>query len=159
MNINTIDNKEKGRKPFEGTHAYEAGIKDGKENLKALICSTKLKRLNAKCPNLEILSYIAFQLVYLMFNKIKCEFDIYVFPQVWPSTCLGIDCDENGEGFIGGQAMTKAFTSVFYDTLNEIYVVFFDDNIAYIVSNPTDEFYEDLKNNNLKSRSKAKIYY
>lgn len=36
MNINTVDNKEKGRKPFEGTEAYNIGYKNGIKKYKDL---------------------------------------------------------------------------------------------------------------------------
>ena len=41
----------------------------------------------------------------------------------------------------------------------EFYGVFFGDEPAYIVHDPTDMFYEDLKNRNMKSKYEAEKVY
>ena len=39
MNMNIVDNKEKGRQPFEGTEAYNVGYKNGVKKYKDLTLS------------------------------------------------------------------------------------------------------------------------
>lgn len=66
------------------------------------------------------------------------EVSMYMFPQVWGSTALGF------EG-IGGCALTTAYTVVVCDEENKLYGVFFDERPAYLVENPSEVFFEDLK--------------
>ena len=86
--------------------------------------------------------------------------DAHVFPQVWGSTCLGFDRMPDGSPAIGGQAMTKAYTTVFHEVgISDIYIVFFGDKPAYKVSDPTEEFFEDLRNHTLAPISQATLRY
>ena len=107
-------------------------------------------------PNLELLEYKTRLIMRKYHDKDELKwsnFNAYVFPQTWGSTALGFD------GAIGGQAMTKAYTTVFHLTKFDEYYVYFNERIAYVVDNPSEEFLEDLKNCNLKSVSKAKTNY
>jgi len=63
-----------------------------------------------------------------------------VFPQIWPSTSLGF-------GGVGGAAMTEAYTVVFSFGLE--YAVYFSGRFAYILKNPNNQFFIDLKNRHL----------
>lgn len=74
-----------------------------------------------------------------------------MFLQTWPSTALGL-------GGIGGSAMSKAYTTVFYDPARTTFVVFFGGQFAYIVQHPTEDFFDDLMNRNLASVNKANKY-
>ena len=120
-------------------------------------------------PNLELLEYIAAQFLRNDATFIeKCknvkqnlhpDLDVQVFPQIWGSTCMGIDVTPDGSPAIGGCAMTKAYTSVFHEQKTNMYIVFFGDRAAYKVENPTKEFIADLKERNLAPLSKAKLRY
>ena len=72
------------------------------------------------------------------------ELEMYMFPQTWGSTVLGF-------GGIGGQAMTTAQTVVVEDYENGWYSVFFNNGLAYLLKNPNQCFFEDLKNWRMKS--------
>lgn len=71
------------------------------------------------------------------------EFLMYVFPQTWGSTALGF------EG-IGGQAITSAYTTVVIDELFGWSGVFFGERLAYVIYNPNQHFFEDLKNGTMQ---------
>lgn len=79
------------------------------------------------------------------------EFVAYVFPQVWGSTSLGFSG-------IGGQAMTEAYTTVIIDRVSDQAGVFFNERLAYIVTNPNKRFYEDLGNFDIKSVGETDVY-
>lgn len=64
--------------------------------------------------------------------------DIRIFSQTWGSTALGF-------GGIGGDALTTASTTVIR-LGNGQWPVFFGSRLAYVVENPTKEFFEDLHN-------------
>ena len=87
--------------------------------------------------------------------KLRCD----VFLQTWGSTCLGFDVDDDGNAMWGGQAMTDAYTTVFFEEITETYFVFFGGQQCYKVENATEAFLEDLKNRCLKSRSSAMKCY
>nr|DAK01111.1 MAG TPA: hypothetical protein [Caudoviricetes sp.] len=127
---------------------------------------------NVKYPNLELLVYQFKQMLNQdekWVEKIKeikkknpytfPEFDIIVFPQIWGSTSTAFDICEDGSPAIGGCAMTKAYTVVIEETLTETYGVFVDDKPCYMVDNPSDEFYRNLSERNMKSLSAAKKSY
>ena len=65
-------------------------------------------------------------------------FTVYMFPQTWSSTALG---------FIGwgGRAITTAHTTVICERSLNYYGVFFDEELAYIIKNPNDKFFDDLR--------------
>lgn len=94
-----------------------------------------------------------------MHRHFDTELKAYVFPQMWGSTSLGFDVDENGGAMFGGQMMTEAYTTVFYEPITETYLVFFGDKICYQVQNANDKFLHDLKKGTLKPLSKAKQFY
>ncbi len=79
------------------------------------------------------------------------EMSMCMFPQVWGSTALGF-------GGIGGQAITAAYTTVVEDTDEGYCSVFFGNRLAYLIQNPSDKFYEDLKNHNMRPVRTAGIY-
>ena len=71
------------------------------------------------------------------------DFDFNVFSQIWGSTALGF----NG---IGGQALTKAYTTVLKEQNSNMFFVFFGERFAYVVENPNKIFEEDYNNHNMK---------
>lgn len=111
-------------------------------------------------PNLELLEYKAREA--LMKNPNFCgrhnvkewhfDFEADVFPQVWGSTALGF-------GGWGGQAITKAYTTVMHEIGSDFFCVFFDCGLAYTVFDAKAEFFEDLKNRNLESVGSAMRRY
>ena len=66
------------------------------------------------------------------------EFRCNVFTQLWGSTTLGFSG-------IGGSAMTEAYTTVCNMDNAEVYGVFFGEKLAYVVKNPNDRFFVDLR--------------
>lgn len=77
--------------------------------------------------------------------------DIETFSQTWGSTALGF-------GGVGGDALTTASTTVIRIP-NDRYVVFFGSELAYVVENPTKEFFEDLQNRRMTDCQTAKKRY
>ena len=118
-----------------------------------------------RLPNLELLLYKAG--AYLEYDEEFAQkakgkslnFIIETFPQTWGSTCTGFDSTKDGKATIGGCAMTTEYTTVVHEKRTETYVILFVDRVCYAVHNPTKEFYEDLKERNLASLSKAKERY
>lgn len=115
--------------------------------------------MEIKLPNLELLIYKARMQLYLNKDYLKqhgeekrMEFDVEVFSQYWGSTALGFDT-------WGGQSMTKAYTTVVHETNSDFYCVFFGDQIAYIVYNPSEKFLEDLKNHRMEDVRQAHLKY
>lgn len=51
--------------------------------------------------------------------------------------------------------MTKEYTTVVHEIVTDMYIVFFGNCPAYIVYDPKEVFYEDLKNRNMASKSEA----
>lgn len=124
--------------------------------------------LNPKYPNLELIEYkakLALSKDAIFDQRIKDkkeklkhiyhEFEIEVFPQMWGSTCTGIDIDEFNNPVIAGCAMTKEYTTVVHEIVTDMYIVFFGNCPSYIVYDPKEVFYEDLKNRNMASKSEA----
>ena len=111
-------------------------------------------------PNLELLEYKAREA--LTKNPNFCgrhnpkewnfDFEADVFSQVWGSTSLGF-------GGWGGQAFTKAYTTVMHEIVSYFFCVFFDRELAYTVFDANAEFFEDLKNRNLESVGSAMRRY
>ena len=127
---------------------------------------------NVKYPNLELIEYKFRQILnndeewkakvndaWEKNRYIYPDFEVIVFPQVWGSTNTAFDVCKDGSPAIGGCAMTKAYTVVVKETLTETYGIFVDDRVCYKVDNPSDEFYKDLSERNMKSLSEAKKAY
>lgn len=82
-------------------------------------------------------------------------FEAHMFPQTWGSTALGFD----DTIAYGGQTMTVAYTVVFHELVSETYTVFFNEELAYIVHNPSEIFYADFARQKLQSVKLAKKLY
>lgn len=54
--------------------------------------------------------------------------------------------------------MTEAYTTVIIDRVSDQAGVFFDERLAYIVTNPNKQFYKDLSNFAMKSIDEAEVY-
>lgn len=67
------------------------------------------------------------------------DLEVYMFPQVWGDTSLGF-------GGIGGQMVCSALTTIMGDAQNNVWGVFFGECCAYIVTDPTPQFWEDIRN-------------
>lgn len=128
--------------------------------------------MSAKIPNLELTEYKFRQYLYndkewaLLAEKEKeenrywqPEINLYLFPQTWGSTCTAFDMDDNGNSVMGGCAMTKAYTIVAHEIKTEYYAVFIEEEPCYMVKNPTQQFYDDLKAGEMKGKREAlKVY-
>lgn len=123
-----------------------------------------------KLPNLELLLYKARQaegqdrdfqqkLKDENIYTVSLDYEVMCFPQWWGSTCTGFDATTDNDPVFSGSAMTKEYTTIVHEIITETYWVFFGDRLCYKVDNPTDEFYEDIKNYEMKSLSKAKKCY
>lgn len=110
--------------------------------------------MRGEYPNIELLEYKA--KVYLSKDEEFVEqskdkmldFEAIVFPQTWGSTALGF-------GGFGGQAMTRAYTTVIHEIRTDTYVVFFGSKAAYKVTDANENFLQDLKNHFLVSVNEA----
>ena len=71
------------------------------------------------------------------------DFDFNVFSQVWGSTALGFD-------EIGGQALTKAYTTVLKEQNSNMFFVFFGERFAYIVKDPNESFIKDFEHHQMR---------
>jgi hypothetical protein len=65
----------------------------------------------------------------------------------------------DGSPSIAGCAMTEDYTTVIHETVTDSYGIFIGNDPCYIVFDATEEFYNDLKNKNMKSLSWAKKSY
>lgn len=96
-------------------------------------------------------------------NVFMVNYNVEMFPQTWASTAGGFE----EPGMLAGQAMTTDYTTVMSADIwlkddpdsHVVYGVFFGNKPAYMVENPTDVFFEDFRNKNMKSRYKAKEAY
>lgn len=78
-----------------------------------------------------------------------------MFRQMWGNTACGL----NEPGMLSGQAMTECYTVVFYEAITKRFIICFGNTPAYIVTNPTPQFYEDMNNRCMKSRHVARSAY
>jgi hypothetical protein len=69
------------------------------------------------------------------------------------------DVAADGSPAIGSSAMTKEYTTILPETLTEIYVVCFGDRPCYKVTNPSDDFINDMREHRMVSLSEAKGRY
>lgn len=129
---------------------------------------------NPKYPNLELIEYKFLQQLNndeefkKKLQKLREEnqyirahhdFDVIVFSQIWGSTCTAFDICKDGSPALGGNAMTRAYTTVIKETLTGTYGVFIGNKSCYMVTNATDEFYKDLSNRNMASLNEARRKY
>jgi hypothetical protein len=78
------------------------------------------------------------------------DFEVFaMFVQTWGSTALG-------HGGIGGSAMTPAYTIVL--RMHRQFLVYFGGRLCYIVNDPSDSFFEDVKNHCLASKRDCNKY-
>lgn len=118
-----------------------------------------------KYPNLELLDFQAkLHLGHLLRVKDKptrqsYDFQVQLFPQEWGSTVTGFDMTPENEYTFGGSAMTLAYTTVFWEPRVNAYLVFFDGSLCYAVTEPSEKFYKDLKEQRLAPLSEAKRLY
>lgn len=127
-------------------------------------------------PNLELLEYIAKGIVMKDTNAVSAisgyyhvdeklakslyfELHAVMFEQLWGSTNTAFDINKEGKPLLGGQSMTSAYTTVFWEEVSQTYVVFVDNRFCYKVTNPTKMFMDDLKNHSLKAVSEASKLY
>lgn len=85
-------------------------------------------------------------------KKYYPEVEMYMFPQTWGSTALGFS------GF-GGQSMTSAYTTVVAEINYGWYGVFFGERLAYLVLNPNDAFFDDLRKGRMASVVRSAKYH
>lgn len=123
----------------------------------------------ATYPNLELIEYKCKESAFeLHADTLKdacyviCKVD--VFQQTWANTATGFNMD----CCLSGQAFTKEYTTVvemrwhkrtekakYEEVKDVIYGVYFGNSIAYMFINPNENFFEDLKNRDMKSQREA----
>ena len=75
-----------------------------------------------------------------------------MFPQMWNSTALGF-------GGLGGQAITSAYTTIIGSAIyRKEFAVYFNGRFAYRVDNPSDQFFTDINNRQMKSVMDSTAY-
>jgi|GEM_PF-3005793 hypothetical protein len=82
-----------------------------------------------------------------------------LFMQTWGNTGCGIDIDNNGHPYMVGDAMTNAYTVVFYESISKQYFVYFNSQLAYVITKANKNFLKDLHNDRLLSVSEARKKY
>lgn len=125
-----------------------------------------------RVPNLELVLYKAQQI--LAHDKdfirtlterkkenkhVYMDFTVETFTQAWGSTTTGFDITESGEPTIGGSAITEEYTVVIHERTTDCYLIFFGEQPCYKIVNANEQFFEDLKNRDMASLSKAKTRY
>ena len=123
--------------------------------------------LSKEYPNYQLIEYKTKTYLQAEFqNKLKerhqvegNKIEFHTFSQIWSNTATAFDINSNGQATIAGQAFTQAYTTVAYIPQFEIYYIFIANEPCYKVSNPTEEFFKDLKQLNLKPLSKALKFY
>ena len=127
-----------------------------------------------RTPNLELLLYKTQQLLAndeefkqaianikaeKNMNRVYLDFNVECFPQIWGNTCTGFDVTPEGEPTMGGDAMTKEYTTIIHEIVTDTYCVFFGDRPCYKVNNPSEDFYKDMIKRSMASLSEAKNRY
>jgi hypothetical protein len=84
-------------------------------------------------------------------KKYYPDFEFTMFSQTWGDTSLGF-------GGIGGQAITKAYTTVVEEKRSGWCGVFYDETLAYKIKNPNEKFREDIYNHDMKAVYKKGVY-
>lgn len=123
-------------------------------------------------PNLELVEYKfnlslqnnnewveKFEAIQTLNKWIRPTYSVKVFKQTWGSTALAFDVMPDGSAAWGGCAMTDAYTVVIHEEITDSYGIFIGNRPCYVVFDATEDFYEDLKNCNMKSLSQAKRWY
>lgn len=140
-------------------HQAKAAIRSDEDAVNKIVKHRELRvpaAFERKC--IQIVMLEAEELSYKIpaeWVELTCD----VFLQAWGSTCTAFDVMPDGSAAVGGCAMTDAYTVVFHEHVSDTYVVFVDNELCYMVQNPTDAFLEDLKNRNLRSLSEAERRY
>lgn len=89
-------------------------------------------------------------------KSLQFNLSIYaMFRQMWGNTACGLD----EPGMLSGQAMTECYTTVFYEAITKRFIVCFGHTPAYVVTNPSSQFYEDMQNRCMKSCQVARSAY
>lgn len=88
-------------------------------------------------------------------GTIKCPIHclelVAIFPQTWGDTSCGF-------GGMAGQAMTTAFTVVFFCPKSDSFLVFIAGQFAYSVKTNNEKFKKDLSQMSVKGKT-SKGYY
>lgn len=118
-----------------------------------------------KYPNLELMVYqFEDMLKYdVQWQKklaqIGCEitpkFDVTMFSQVWGSPNTAFDLMPSGVAMVGESGDTRAYTVIIEEVHTQTYGVFVNSRFCYMVSDPSEEFYQDMKDHNMCYLSKA----
>lgn len=104
-------------------------------------------------PNIQLLEYIFTNFLLRAGAQQPYDMEVYVFPQVWPTTAGGFA----EPGTVAGQAFTRQYTTVLF--CGDFAMVSFGDRPAYMVSKPTKAFMEDFKAMNMKSKAESEKAY
>lgn len=127
--------------------------------------------MKIKLPNLELLEYQA-KLALKNNNILKAKRRLYyekegyefygdieltceMFSQIWETTNTAFDLDENN----APKSHTTTYTVVFYERVCNVYVVFVDNKLCYVVDNPNEFFKEDLSKHELRGIREAREFY
>ena len=127
-----------------------------------------VQRTDGICPDIEFMKNDFVAQVKrlrpeLFRESVGYEVVFETFSQVWASTAGGFE----EPGMMAGSAMTRQYTTIFTlqflmpPTVDEkvVYGVYFGDRPAYLVEDPTDEFFADWKNHSMFSQYGSRTRY
>ena len=98
-----------------------------------------------------------FSIINDLIDKINEDFpnnptEVFCFPQTWGSTSLGY-------GGFGGSAMSNAHTIIIHAIHDNVYRMYFGCiRLAYEIKDPNQLFMEDLRNMQIKDKSRMLLY-
>ena len=92
-------------------------------------------------------------------NAMSVGLEAKMFMQTWGDTGCGIYIDSNGHPYMAGNAITDAYTVVFYESISKQYFVYFNSQLAYVITKANKKFLNDLHNDRLLSVSEANKEY
>ena len=119
--------------------------------------------MKAKYPNLELIEERFKNSInsYILKARAKSDkqffcpdFKVNVFKQTFPNTS-GIF--QTGGAF-SGQAITDQYITVIHERDTDLYGVYGENRAAYILRNPTDEFFHDLSARHMKTIEESGVY-
>lgn len=107
------------------------------------------------CPNIEAIKESFYKVIKNEFKNVtksSCKFRVYIFPQTWPSTALGLS------NIVGLDVFTQEYTTVIEENTTKTYGVYFGDMLAYIIKSPNEVFFDDLRTLTMAEQSKCDKY-
>ena len=117
----------------------------------------------ASYPNLELIDYQFKELCNEFLeknpekvkNKKRFEIEANMFLQTFPNTATLFETPHS----CSGQSFTSIYVTVFHEKNNELWGIFGDNRFAYMVYEPSEDFFSDLANHSIVCLGKAASRY